>query len=79
MAKYIAPGKASKIYEDVCKTYEVSRPNFNHYLRYYCINCPTFTELLKSDKENHQRWAQEFIAEREQEWKQIREKRYKKG
>lgn len=79
MAKYIAPGKATKIYEDVCATYEVSRPKFNHYLRYCCINWPSFTEWLNSDEENHQRWAQKFIAEKEQEWKQIREKRYKKG
>lgn len=79
MAKYIAPGKATKIYEDVCRTYGVSRPNFNHYLRYSCIGCPAFTAWLQSDRERDQQWAREFIADKEQEWKIIREKRYKKG
>lgn len=79
MAKYIAPGKATKIYEDVCATYKVSRPNFSHYLRYCCIGWPSFTAWLQSDKEKDQEWARKFIADKEQEWKMIREKRYKKG
>lgn len=74
---YIAPAKATKIYNEICKTYGVKCPKFSHYVRYYCINFPSFTEALKCKTENNERWALAFIAEREKEWAQIREKRYR--
>lgn len=77
MATYISPAKATKIYENVCAQFNVKRPTFSHYVRYYCIGWPLFTAMLKMDTEHAQKWAREFIAEREAEWKIIREKRYK--
>ena len=77
MATYISPAQATKTYEKVCAHFNVKRPTFSHYIRYRCINFPSFTAMLKMETEHAQKWSREFIAESEVEWKMIREKRYK--
>ena len=74
---YIAPAKATKIYEEVCEAFNVTRPNVSHYIKYKCIGFPMFLAMFHRTDEHAVNWVQNFTKKCTEEWTQIRAKRYK--
>lgn len=79
---YIAPAKATKIYERVQNFCGFAKPTIVHYMRYYASIMPVYDGILKEAKKKnaHPRvvqYAEAFKRERREEWTQILAKRYK--
>jgi hypothetical protein len=84
---YISPARATEIYERICDTQNIKRPRLSHYIQDYCSGAigASFLATIEHAKldvakgltTHSTQWAEKFIAEREQEWKIIRKKRYR--